>query len=549
MLLVAPDHLPAPLADRLGLAAIPTTTRPADATVIVLTGPLPNGLEGTELAAAVARGATAVVLGGIPDGADDELAGLSGVTRGVALPPSEVFCTIAAGHPFTVRLPDEEAVRGAFCELVPAGPDLTTLATVSVAFRHRPAVVVRPLGDGVVVTCGFDPGGVLRSSALSRLLRRAVARVDRRPVRASVGVAVVGYGPFGGMGELHGRAVEATDGLSFVAVVDPDDRRRKAAEDTFPGIAAYPTVDDLCRDDQVEVAIVATPPSSHADLARTLLAAGRHVVVEKPLCLTVAEADAIVAQAGDAGRLVTVHQNRRWDPDFATIRAAVDERRLGEVFNVATFVGGFEHPCREWHSERSISGGAIYDWGSHHLDWILLLLAGEDGALPRTVQAVGHKRVWLDVTNLDQVRVRLLWDDGREAEFFQSDIAGVRPPKFYVQGTTGTIVGHYRPVADDHLHVPHGYVPGHLHHAEAPAELMLLRYEGPAGLSQTRLPLAPAPVHPFHRNLADHLHLGEPLAVDAASVRRVIGVMEAAERSCAAGGATVRLAEVLGGVR
>ena len=125
----------------------------------------------------------------------------------------------------------------------------------------------------------------------------------------------------------------------------------------------------------------------------------------------------------------------------------------------------------------------------------------------------------------------MTWGDGREAEFFQSDIAAVRRPKFYVQGTAGTLVGRYRTVTFEHIEPGRGYVAREAHHAEAPAEL-------PARALRERLrdqrdTTAPAAGHPFafHRNLADHLHLGEPLAVTPASVRRVIAVLEAAQRS------------------
>ena len=280
---------------------------------------------------------------------------------------------------------------------------------------------------------------------------------------------------------------------------------------------------------------MAAPPALHASLTLDLLRAGKHVVCEKPLCLTVAEADQIIRTAAASDRVLTVYQNRRWDPDFVAVRRAVETGLLGDVFNVETFVGGFEHPCRTWHSDTAVSGGAGYDWGSHHVDWVLLLLGGT----PRVVQAHGHKRVWHDVTNVDQLRVRMTWADGREAEFFQSDIAAVRRPKFYVQGTAGTLVGRYRMVTFEHIEPGRGYVAREAHHAEAPAELLLARYESGYGISETRLP--PAAGHPFafHRNLADHLHLGEPLAVTPASVRRVIAVLEAAQRSTTMEGAPV----------
>jgi len=235
--------------------------------------------------------------------------------------------------------------------------------------------------------------------------------------------------------------------------------------------------------------------------------------------------------------MLTVHQNRRWDSDFVALRRAVGAGLLGEIFNVETFVGGYAHPCRTWHSDTAVSGGAGYDWGSHHVDWVLQLLTGT----PRVVQAHGHKRVWHDVTNHDQIRVRMTWPDGREAEFLQSDIAAVRRPKFYVQGTAGTLVGTYRTITLEAIEPGRGYVATQAHHAEAPADLVLARYESGYGISETRLPPAIEQPFAFHRNLADHLHLGEPLAITPASVRRVISVLEAAQRSSTRGGSAVVL--------
>jgi predicted dehydrogenase len=385
-----------------------------------------------------------------------------------------------------------------------------------------------------VLVCGLgntDEG--LACPELARLLRRAFRRKRDLPgAGRPVGIGVVGYGPLGGMGYHHGLAVRETAGLELVAIVDPDVDRRKAAEADFPGVRAYATLDDVIADDDVEVAFVATPPRSHAGLGLGLLRGGKHVAVEKPLCLTLAEADGLIAAARAHDRVLTVHQNRRWDPDFVAIQRVVRAGLLGAVFNVETFVGGFAHPCRTWHSEASISGGAVYDWGSHHVDWILELMGG----VPAVVQSHGHKRVWHDVTNLDQLRVRLTWADGREAEFFQSDVAGIRRPKFYVQGTAGTLIGHYRELTFERIEPGRGYVAQPAHHAEAPAELLLARYESGYGLMETRLPPAPETPFAFHRNLADHLQLGEPLAVSPESARRVIAVLEAACESGDRGG-------------
>jgi len=486
---------------------------------------------------AVERGAALVAIGAAPAERDGFWADLLGVIAGPEPPPGEYYARVTDAHShISARVPREFAVVDGFVPLIPLA-DGKVIVDVSVALHDLAAVVETSRGAGRVVACGLgNSDTALRTPEIVQLLARAL-RPDLHCCGRNIGVGIVGYGPLGGMGYHHGLGVTRTDGLELVAVVDPNVERRKAAETDFPGVRAYASVSDLVNDDDVEVALVATPPAHHVTLTLALLRAGKHVACEKPLCLTVAEADQIIGTATASRRMLTVHQNRRWDPDFVALRRAVNAGLLGEIFNVETFVGGYAHPCRTWHSDTAVSGGAGYDWGSHHVDWVLQLLGG----VPRLVQAHGHKRVWHDVTNHDQIRVRMTWSDGREAEFLQSDIAAVRRPKFYVQGTAGTLVGTYRTITLEAIEPGRGYVATQAHHAEAPAELVLARYESGYGISETRLPPALEQPYAFHRNLADHLHLGEPLAVTPASVRQVIAVLEAAQRSSTRGGAAVAL--------
>jgi predicted dehydrogenase len=509
----------------------------AEVAAIVVDGPQPARplelLGG--LRAAVERGVPLVAIGGAPTERDGFWADLLGAVAGPEPPPGEYYARVTEAHShISARVSREFAVVDGFVPLIPLR-DAKVIVDVSVALQDLAAVVESTRGAGRVVACGLgNTDAALRTPEIAQLLARAL-RPDLHCCGRNIGVAIVGYGPLGGMGYHHGLGVTRTDGLELVAVVDPSLERRKAVETDFPGVRTYASVSELVSDDDVEVALVATPPAHHVALTLALLRAGKHVACEKPLCLTVAEADHIIATAAQSRRMVTVHQNRRWDPDFVALRRAVAAGLLGEVFNVETFVGGYAHPCRTWHSDTAVSGGAGYDWGSHHVDWVLQLLSG----MPRLVQAHGHKRVWHDVTNLDQIRVQMKWPDGREAEFMQSDIAAVRRPKFYVQGTAGTLVGTYRTITFEHIEPGRGYVATQAHHAEAPADLVLARYESGYGISETRLPPALEQPFAFHRNLADHLHLGEPLAVTPASVRRVIGVLEAAQRSSTRDGAPV----------
>jgi predicted dehydrogenase len=468
---------------------------------------------------------------------DEQATALTGVAVATDEGAGEWFITLA-DRPEAARLDGEVALTTPLRTLMPLNGSAEVAATSSIRFEHRPVICVRPIGRGRVVTVGtMDLDATLAHPIVGTFLRRLLAAPTPRHTD-DLGVAVVGYGPFGGMGYMHGLACTETDGLRLAAAVDTSPERLDAARADFPELALYGSGTQAAADPAVDVAIVATPPVHHAELALELLRAGKHVVVEKPMCLTVAQANELIRVADEHDRVITVHQSRRWDRDFLALDRAVERKLLGDVFNIETFVGGFEHPCRAWHSEDTISGGAVYDWGSHHIDWILRLY----GEAPARVLCTAHNRVWSDTTNVDQLSVWMQWNDGREATFRQSDIAAIRRPKFYVQGTEGTMEGHYRPLRNERLEPGRGHLDGYHHHAEAPVDFELARYEPNYGLVTSQLPPAPHPGWGFHRNLADHLILGEPIAVRPEESRDVVAVLEAAHRSGAEGGSLIELA-------
>ncbi len=513
--------------------ASPTTSAApsSPAAVLTHTGPM-HADEAARLRGAAEAGATIVV---VPEPDDTVAAELTGCRVVDDLPHTEWFITLAGG-PAAARLEGEVPISSALRALETI--DAETVATTSIRFRHHPTMAVRGLGRGRIVTSGVaDLDALRRHDVLGVFLGRL--EHPRSPATTrDLGVAVVGYGPFGGMGYLHGLAATETDGLRLAAAVDTSAERLDAARRDFPDLHTYDDADALAGDDTVDIVIVATPPVFHAPIGLEMLRAGKHVVVEKPMCLTAADADTMLATADQVDRVLTVHQSRRWDRDVLALRRIIDDGLLGEVFNIETFVGGFEHPCRAWHSEASVSGGAVYDWGSHHIDWILRFFDGEP---PRRVLTSAHTRVWLDSTNVDQLSVWMQWDDGREATFRQSDIAAIRRPKFYVQGTGGTAAGHYRPLRDERIEAGRGHLDGWHHHAEAPVELSATTYAGNGVLIDHTIPTAPHPGWGFHRNLADHLLLGEALEVRPEQSRDVVAVLEAAHRSGDEGGSLIEI--------
>lgn len=451
---------------------------------------------------------------------------LLGVSTAQVTPPCELVASVEGAHPITERLDQRLTIFDASA-LLPEQVGGDVLLRLSWQYRRLPLVVATARGRGRLITFALEGGSTaMGDRVVQRLLYRAVRFAAGEAARGAIGAALVGWGA---IGITHASALSETQGLRLVGICDQNPQRLDDARRDFPATRLYRRLDDVLADGDIDLAIVSTPPNTHAPIAERLLEAGKHVVVEKPFCLTTAEADRLVAVAERQGRMLTVYQNRRWDADFLAIRRAIDSGTIGEPFHIETFIGGFAHPCDFWHSHEPISGGLFYDWGSHYLDWILNLVA----APVRSVSASSQKRVWHDVTNADMARILVRFDGGLEAEFIHSDVAAALKPKWYILGTNGAIVATWRDERVVSRSRTGDLVEERLQPAEAPAAVFVHRRDATGAIHREHVQLPTPPLWPFHRNLADHLLDGEPLAVTPREARRAIAVMEAASWSAA----------------
>jgi predicted dehydrogenase len=438
--------------------------------------------------------------------------------------------TARADHPAARRLPQEFFLKSRFQPLEPQDGNWEPFLLADWQLRQVPVAGYRREGQGSVGAVALTPcGDALYSQFVYRLIFLLAGLTEPPPL----GVAILGYGPLGSMGSLHALAIKKMAGLNLLAFCDYSPDRLLQCRRDFPECRAYSSAQDLARDPEVNLVIIATPPNTHASLATQFLRGGKHVVCEKPLCLTADEAEEMIRAADEHGRVLSCYQNRRWDVDFLAIRQALREGLVGEPFYLETFVGDFQHPCSYWHSHRSISGDALFDWGAHHVDWILNLFPGPTARVMGTL----HKRVWSDITNADQVRAQIFFDDGKEAEFLYSDVAALRKPKWYILGTEGAISGDWRDLSVLERDPLTYYREHPIPVTEMTPSLVLRRRHSAGSMTLQQLPLQKDPrPFPFHSNLADHLLTGEPLAVTARSAARVVAVLEAATRSARKGG-------------
>ena len=185
----------------------------------------------------------------------------------------------------------------------------------------------------------------------------------------ALNVALVGYGYVGKT--FHAPLIAATPGLALHTVVSSDPA--KVAAD-FPDAQVVPDLAKALADPAIELVVVATPNALHAPQALAALAAGKHVVVDKPFALDAAQARTMADAARDAGKLLTVFHNRRWDSDFQTLQRLIADGALGEVVQYESHFDRFRPEVRDrWRERPGPGAGAWMDLGPHLLDQALVL--------------------------------------------------------------------------------------------------------------------------------------------------------------------------------
>jgi predicted dehydrogenase len=196
------------------------------------------------------------------------------------------------------------------------------------------------------------------------------------PDAKQIKVGVVGYGGAFNMGKAHLTEMQKA-GMMPCAVAEIDPARLAVAQQDFPGIETYTSLDAMLRKSAVKLLAIITPHNTHAKLALRALRAGRHVVCEKPMAITTAECDAMIAAARKSGVVLSTYHNRHWDGPIMQAVKDLKAGQIGEVVRVEAHMGARGKPGDWWRSSKTISGGILYDWGVHLLEYSLQLIGSE----------------------------------------------------------------------------------------------------------------------------------------------------------------------------
>ena len=181
-------------------------------------------------------------------------------------------------------------------------------------------------------------------------------------------IGIIGHGF---MGHEHEKMLMNFDGIKVVAECDSDPEQIK---DIPAGVKAYTDASELIRDPDVEIVLIAANNNQHKKLVLEAAAAGKDIICEKPVALSVADLDEMSTACEKAGVKFTVHHQRRFDPDFRTAKAVYDSGTLGKPYVIKSCLYGYNGNMHDWHVYLKEGGGMLYDWGVHLIDQMLWMI-------------------------------------------------------------------------------------------------------------------------------------------------------------------------------
>ena len=326
---------------------------------------------------------------------------------------------------------------------------------------------------------------------------------------SSIRTVVVGYGMAGR--DFHCYLVGRAPGLQLHGVVSrqAETRDRIVAEQKCK---AYDTVDAAFADPDVDLIVLATPNSTHADLAVQALDAGKHVVVDKVMCTSLADCDRMIAAAERSGRLLTVFQNRRFDGDYLTVRRLIEERKLGYVRWIEMAWQGFG-AWGGWRGQAAMGGGKYLDLGAHLVDQLCMFFPGR-------VESV-YCRMHHDLAETDtesEATLVVTFEGGTTGVCDTSSLAAVSKPRFYVRGTAGTFIKYGLDPQEAAMRA------GNIDAAVEPEANYGRLHDGK---QETIVPTLAGRWDNYYENIAHVLLQGSDPTVELREARRVIAVLDA----------------------
>lgn len=245
-----------------------------------------------------------------------------------------------------------------------------------------------------------------------------------------VNLTIVGFGTLAH--SVYGPVIAGlTPHARLAGVIEVDPGRQEKARISLPGVPFYDLLSDQISAETIDGVLIATPPTTHADLAVEAFEAGLGVYVEKPLAADSTDGRRIVDAWRKAGTVGMVGFNYRFNSIVRDLERALATGEVGTVVAVRTFFGLAADEIPAWKSQRASGGGALLDLASHHIDLLRYLFQTE----VRTVDC----QIRSDRTEEDNASLTLTLESGVVAQVCVS-LSSVEEDRVEIYGSRGKLV-------------------------------------------------------------------------------------------------------------
>ena len=177
---------------------------------------------------------------------------------------------------------------------------------------------------------------------------------------------------FGYMGHKHEIKIAQTKGMELVGICDIDESRMN--DSSTPGVIKYTDADRLLENNEIDTVLIVVENHKHREMVEKAARAGKNIICEKPVALSVKEFDEMVQICKECEVDFTIHHQRRYDKDYRTMKTVYDQNLLGNIYAIQSMLYGINGNMHDWHVYKKYGGGMLYDWGVHLIDQILWMV-------------------------------------------------------------------------------------------------------------------------------------------------------------------------------
>lgn len=335
-----------------------------------------------------------------------------------------------------------------------------------------------------------------------------------------INVALCSFGMSGWV--FHAPFITTNTGFKLYGVWE---RTKNLAQEKYPWVKTFRTLEDLLDDENVELVVVNTPSVTHCEYAKRAILAGKHVIVEKPFTATVVQAEELIALAKKKNVKLSVYQNRRYDSDYKTLKKVLDANLLGEIVDAEIRYDRYVPELSyKTHKETPTPAvGCLYDLGSHLIDQALQLF-GMPVALFADM-AINRPGSKVD----DYFDIKLFYPSHR-VSLKSSYYVREAMPGYQIHGKMGSFIKHKTDVQETDLQL-HKIPGGDDWGVEPASQQGLLHTVRNGEVVKEYLPSEKGNYGEYYDGIYRAIRLKEKLSVSAEEGRDVIAVIEAAIKS------------------